>query len=169
MLSSCEMTNCLHHRRKWLSFVFIMFISNRFPSSSYAHNPQKRSVGPSDVNSTEIYLVMGFPVFSFLNLTTISVLFFLLFFCHCVVALLPTTMWWSSARQQGKATKGKVLRCKPDQFGFIFFSIFLWENIEIRHTSAFLCPLSSLSFTEYFTKIFYILKALNNSPKFENK
>lgn len=31
MPSSCEMTNCLYHRRKWLSFVFVLFISNRFP------------------------------------------------------------------------------------------------------------------------------------------
>lgn len=129
MLSSCEMTNCLHHRRKWLSFVFIMFISNRFPSSSYAHNPQKRSVGPSDVNSTEIYLVKGFPVFSFLNLTTISVLFF--FCCFFVIVLLPYYQPQCGGAVQGNKARRPKERCSdasPTSLA-LFFSQYFYEKI----------------------------------------
>lgn len=44
MPSSCEMTNCLHRRGKWLSFVFIMFISNRLRSGLHAPREQRRSL-----------------------------------------------------------------------------------------------------------------------------
>lgn len=63
------MTNCLYHRRKWLSFVFILFISNRFPSGLHAHNEEKRNIELGDVNSTENYLVEEFCVVFFIKLS----------------------------------------------------------------------------------------------------
>lgn len=66
MLSSCEMTNCLYHRRKWLSFVFIMFISNRFPSGFAC---TQRAEEKHDVSGTANYLVESFFfLFSFFSI-----------------------------------------------------------------------------------------------------